>query len=87
MIKEILEKEITPIPQRGKAVYFRRRKPAESRITRSSDTLKKLYDFIRMLDAEGYPRAFIEFGPFRVEFTRALLKKNILMAKVKIILK
>jgi methionyl-tRNA formyltransferase len=40
-----------------------------------------------MLDAEGYPRAFIEFGPFRVEFTRALLKKNILMAKVKIILK
>ena len=31
----------------------------------------EIYDYIRMLDAEGYPRAYIEFGGYRLEFEQA----------------
>ena len=34
---------------------------------------EKIYDYIRMLDAEGYPRAFIEFGEYRLSFECARL--------------
>lgn len=46
--------------------------------------LAALHDFIRMLDAEGYPHAFIEHGCFRLEFTRAALFGDRLVADVKI---
>jgi len=33
--------------------------------------LEKIYDYIRMLDAEGYPGAFIKFRKYKLEFSRA----------------
>lgn len=75
MIPQFLDEsreKITPVPQEGEPVIFKRRKPEEGRITSDMKT-DQIYDYIRMLDAEGYPRAFMEFGDYRLEFEQAEL--------------
>ena len=86
MIKEIVEKKIIPIPQEGDPVLFKRRKPEEGDI-RHLNSLEDVYDYIRMLDCESYPPAFIENENFRFEFTKASLKNNTVIANVRIIQK
>jgi methionyl-tRNA formyltransferase len=87
MIEEIITKNLKPVPQEGKPVAFKRRKPEESNIADLSD-LEKVYDYIRMLDAEGYPKAFLETEFFRFEFSRASLKADSsIIADVRIIKK
>lgn len=83
MIQKIIHGELQPVPQQGEVVNFKRRKPEESKIT-APDSLKDLYDFIRMLDAEGYPQAFLESAGFRFEFSRAALYDGRVVADVKI---
>lgn len=70
MIHRIIQKHPRPVPQKGKPTVFKRRKPFESKIP-VADSLWALYDFIRMLDAEDYPRAFLEHAGFCYEFRRA----------------
>ena len=84
MIVEIIQENPKPIRQQGDVVIFKRRKPEESNIQLIKEK-EKLYDFIRMLDAEGYPRAFIETEFFKFEFSRASLKTDSITAEVKII--
>jgi methionyl-tRNA formyltransferase len=83
MIPSFLEegKKLIPVPQEGEPVLFRRRKPEEGEIT-SDMELEQIYDYIRMLDAEGYPRAFMEFGAYRLEFDKACLSGDALAARV-----
>lgn len=83
MIKKIIEEEISPIPQEGEVTIFKRRKPHESEISQL-DSLLSLHDFIRMLDAEGYPKAFIEHQGFRYEFNRSALYNGKIKADVTI---
>lgn len=64
-------------------MIFKRREPQESRIP-ELQSLQGLYDFIRMLDAEGYPRAFVKHAGFRYEFTRATLYNGRVIANVQI---
>jgi methionyl-tRNA formyltransferase len=45
---------------------------------------ESLYDHIRMLDAETYPLAFVEYGAYRLEFSSAELRGNTLRAQVEI---
>ena len=52
MIKHIIRKRSKPTPQTGKVIIFQRRRPEQSEIPQLP-TLEALYDFIRMLDAEG----------------------------------
>lgn len=59
-----------PTPQVGEPTLFQRRTPAQSRIPGALE-LDGLYDFIRMLDADGYPHAFLDYGEFRLEFRDA----------------
>ncbi|TVL51522.1 methionyl-tRNA formyltransferase [Shewanella algae] len=73
LIAEIITLEPIPKEQVGEVVEFKRRKPAESRLPENLD-MKNVYDFIRMLDAEGYPKAFIELGEYIMEFDSAELK-------------
>ena len=47
-------------------------------------SLDSLYDFIRMLDGEGYPRAFLIHDGFRYEFSRAAAYDGRIEADVKI---
>ncbi len=87
MIVEIIEQDLQSVPQQGEPVVFARRKPAEGNIV-SLDSIEKVFDFIRMLDAEGYPKAFLEAGNFRFEFSRASLKSDqSIIADVRIIQK
>jgi methionyl-tRNA formyltransferase len=57
-------------PQQGEPVIFKRRKPEDGKLTLDME-IDKIYDYIRMLDAEGYPKAFMEFGDYRLEFDKA----------------
>lgn len=83
MIERIIYENPVPVPQIGEPIVFARRKPFESEIPKV-DTLQALYDFIRMLDADGYPRAFIEHNGFLYEFSRASLYDGRVVADVKI---
>lgn len=83
MILKIIKSQTTPKPQEGKPVIFKRRKPEESEIP-SRKNIQNLYDFIRMLDAEGYPRAFIKYKGFIFEFSHPTLSGNEILGKVKI---
>jgi methionyl-tRNA formyltransferase len=85
MIQHIIQREPKPMAQRGKPVNFKRRKPEESEV-RTSASLEEFYDFIRMLDAEGYPRAFLQKSGFRFEFSRPALYDGRIVADVKITL-
>jgi methionyl-tRNA formyltransferase len=70
MIARIVLEQPEPIPQRGEAVCFVRRTPEQSRIE-PFESVDALYDHIRMLDANGYPPAFLDHAGFRFEFRRA----------------
>jgi methionyl-tRNA formyltransferase len=83
MIPYIIDKQLIPQTQKGEVVEFKRRKPHHSEI-KPDFTLEKIYDYIRMLDAEGYPKAFIKFGKYKLEFSRASLKNEKIIADVEI---
>lgn len=70
LIADIVTREPVPTPQTGEPVVFRRRIPEES-VLPHAGSLAALYDFIRMLDAPTYPKAFIEWKGWRIEFDRA----------------
>lgn len=84
MMLEIVTTNPQPIPQNGDPTVFRRRKPEQSAIPSSINDLRSLFDHIRMLDAEGYPKAFFDFGPFRCEITRPAIKTNEILADIRI---
>jgi len=87
MIQRIIQREPTPTPQKGRAVNFKRRKPEESELGNDAlqpGSLDQLYDCIRMLDAEGYPRAFLHHSGFRFEFSRPALYDGRIVADVTI---
>src|SRR5437667_7040671 len=83
LIKRFMNERPKPSAQDGEVVTFTRRKPQESRIG-PQGSLDELHDFIRMLDAEGYPRAFLEHARFRLEFSRSALYDGRIVADVTI---
>ena len=83
MICQIIKEQPVPVEQTGEITCFPRRKPEQSNIAELT-TLKQIFDHIRMLDANGYPHAFLETEHFRFEFERASIKKGRIIADVKI---
>lgn len=82
---DIASSEPSPEPQQGDAVVFKRRTPSQSELPRNGVS-EEIFDHIRMLDAETYPKAFLEHGDLRLEFDRAEINEsNHLIARVKII--
>jgi methionyl-tRNA formyltransferase len=71
MIKEIILDKIKPAPQQGEPFFFKRRGRKDGEISLLTE-LEKVYDYIRMLDCEGYPNAFLETNHFRFEFYNAV---------------
>lgn len=86
MIIDIVNNEPAPVEQKGEVVYFERRKPEEGNISELT-TLEQFFDYIRMLDADGYPRAFLETKHFRLEFQRPALKYGKIISDVVIMKK
>ncbi len=83
MIIEIVTHSPTPIPQDGTPTYFKRRQPNDSDISQL-DNLELVYDYIRMLDAEGYPLAYMESDSLKFEFQNVSKIDNELTASVRI---
>lgn len=81
MIEFIIINKPSPVEQVGEVITFPRRKPEDGNIEQLKD-IEQVFDFIRMLDAEGYPRAFIETERFRFEFQRPSLKAGKVVADV-----
>ena len=86
MIEEIILERPQPLPQQGDPIEFRRRTPDQSRLDHGK-TLEQIYDHIRMLDAPGYPKAFIETDDYKIEFNSAELNVNSIKASCRIVLK
>ncbi|RLA83596.1 MAG: methionyl-tRNA formyltransferase [Epsilonproteobacteria bacterium] len=85
MIPKFLTSNLIPTKQVGDIVNFKRRIPAESNINILKDkSLNKLYDFIRMLDAEGYPKAYLKLDDIRLEFSEVNLKNNTLVGRFEV---
>lgn len=85
MIKDIIEQGPEPYAQVGKPVVFRRRKPEQSEIEDEHGCcLQRLYDHLRMLDCDGYPRAYLLHGGLRYEFSRPALRNGKIVADVTI---
>jgi methionyl-tRNA formyltransferase len=83
MIQTIIREEPKPCAQVGEPVVFKRRSPSDGDIS-GLDDLSKVFDWIRMLDADGYPPAFLETGHLRLEFSRASLRRDGVVASVRI---
>ena len=81
MIVSIIQDSPEPKEQVGEAVIFKRRNERDGDIAQLT-TLEQVFDFIRMLDAEGYSRAFIEKGELRFEFSRASIQSDHILADV-----
>ena len=82
MIEDIIWGELIPRPQRGESITFKRRGPMDSKI--GGQSLNAIHDHIRMLDADGYPNAYIEHDGFRYEFSRSSMYGNHIKADVRI---
>lgn len=62
-----------PQPQSGAVTLFKRRKPHESEIPLEA-SIEKLFDHIRMLDVENYPKAYLNVGNLKLTFSRPALR-------------
>jgi len=86
MIRRLIEENPKTTPQKGKVVAFKRRLQADSELPELG-SLEEIYDFIRMLDAPGYPHAFIQKNKYTISFNNARITNKELSAKVVIKLK
>ncbi|MBK8190666.1 MAG: hypothetical protein IPK79_09490 [Vampirovibrionales bacterium] len=75
MIVELLASQPTPVPQCGDATIFARRKPYQSNLA-GVRTAHQIYDHIRMLDAPGYPPAFLQVDGLHLSFRDAILSED-----------
>jgi methionyl-tRNA formyltransferase len=76
MIPEIIRTQPKPVPQQGEAVVFKRRTPEQGDISKflGERDYRKAYDYVRMLDGEGYPKAYVPVKGGRFEFSDASLE-------------
>jgi len=87
MIPKFLSSDLIAKKQVGDIVNFRRRTPKQSDInTLKNKSINKLYDFIRMLDAEGYPKAFQELENLKFVYMDIEKKDNKLIGKFEVII-
>ena len=85
MIERIVREEPIATSQQGEPLLFSRRTPAQSNLAICQEgNLSAWYDQIRMLDAEGYPHAFLEMNGMRLEFRRVCQRSDGLYADVRI---
>lgn len=86
MMIELIKNPIKPREQVGEIVTFKRRKPKDSNL-KDLKNINSVFDYIRMLDADSYPKAFLNTENLRLEFERASLKDGYIKADVKIMLR
>lgn len=80
-IRSIIDNDPRPRTQEGESEVFLRRTPEQS-ILPNSGSIEQLYDHIRMLDVETYPRTFLANGTWRLELRSARLEGDEIVAEV-----
>ena len=86
MIEHIVNKNPSATPQQGEPIIFKRRTPNQSNLGNCPEgDMSAWYDLIRMLDAEGYPHAFLEAHGMRLELRRVCQRSDGLHADVRIV--
>ncbi len=83
MIPEIVQTRRQPQAQVGEPTLFTRRRREDGDISTLA-SLEKIHDYIRMLDADGYPNAFLRVGDIKFEFVRSRLSHDHIYADVRI---
>ncbi len=81
LIFDIIQKKLQPSDQVGEVTEFKRRKPEQSDLSPLTE-LSDIYDYIRMLDADGYPKAFLNMGEFTLTFSNAVYDEEQVNAQV-----
>ena len=84
MISNFIKENPNPVAQEGTITNFKRRTPEQSQIPEGL-SLEDIYNYIRMLDAPGYPKAFLEMNDYRLEFESSDYVDGRLSAKVSFI--
>lgn len=84
MIPKFLAENLVPVEQSGEVVSFKRREPWQSEIP-DNLSQRQVYDYIRMLDGEGYPNAFRRYDGGRIYFTGAELSDGVVSAKARFV--
>lgn len=72
-----------PVEQSGNVFNFSRLSVKDNEID-SHYSLEQIYDRIRMVDGEGYPKAFIRFGKYYIKLSKAELSERWLSAEIRI---
>ena len=81
---ELDENELKAIPQASNvAGVYKRRK--NNQLDFEALELNQIYDFIRMLDGNNYPKAHLNLGKYKLEFSRASYDLEKILCDVKII--
>ena len=63
--------------QKGLPTYYKRRIEKESYMRYYEfKKLENVYNFIRMLDAQDYPKAFLKLNNFKISFMKAKKSSN-----------
>ena len=84
MIPFILREKPVPVPQSGEVTLFERRTPEQSELP-DGLSQRQIYDYIRMLDGEGYPPAYKDVDRKRIYFRNAELSDGKVTASVEIV--
>ena len=82
----MLKMTIVPFPQiiSDSNTPFKRLSPKDSQIPVELPELIDLHDRIRMVDGLEYPKSYLEYGNFRIEFEDSILNGDTLRARVTI---
>lgn len=80
MIKKISNKKYFLKKQKGKKHIFKRLKKIDSDISRLNK-IGDIYNKIRSVDDDEYPRAYIDLKYFKIEFSKAKFSNGILICQ------
>ena len=80
MIKIIIKRKIAPKKQIGKVFNFKRIKKKQSEI-KTEKNINEIFDKIRMLSAEEYPKAYIKRNNFKIFFSKPIKRNNYISSK------
>lgn len=85
MIVRLIRSPTVPRPQEGHATIFERRTPSESNLNECKEgDIVAWFNHIRMMDADGYPLAYLDALGMRIEFKRVSRRIDGLHADVTI---
>lgn len=83
LIKKCIYENSPPVPQNKTNLKPLKRRKLQP-INFNSDDLFEIYDEIRMMDDDHYPKSFVFIDNYKLEFTRSKLQQGVILADVRI---